>query len=116
MHSTLLRITLLATLPAALRANDVTFHRDVAGILQRNCQSCHRPGEAGPMSLLSYKEARPYAKAIKQAVVARKMVKTGDRIVLTAGVPVGNVGSTNLIKVHVVGRPIKPGTSSAKNR
>jgi pyruvate kinase len=42
------------------------------------------------------------------SVLARRMVKAGDRIVLTAGVPVGSVGSTNLIKVHVVGQPVRP--------
>src|SRR5439155_24529925 len=51
----------------------VTFHRDVLPIRQKNCQRCHRPGQIGPMPLLSYKEARPWAKAIKQAVVSRKM-------------------------------------------
>src|SRR5438874_4810889 len=51
----------------------VTFHRDVLPILQKNCQSCHRPGQIGPMSLLSYKEARPWAKAIKEAVLSKKM-------------------------------------------
>src|SRR5437667_2706905 len=51
----------------------VTFHKDVLPILQNNCQSCHRPGQIGPMSLLSYKEARPWAKAIKAAVLLKKM-------------------------------------------
>jgi hypothetical protein len=50
-----------------------TFSKDVAPILQQNCQSCHRPGEPTPFSLLSYKEARPWAAAIKEAVVGRKM-------------------------------------------
>jgi len=45
-----------------------TFHKDVLPVLQRNCQECHRPGEAGPMAFLTYKETRPWAKAIKQAV------------------------------------------------
>ena len=44
---------------------DVTFTRDVAPILYKSCAECHRPGEAAPMSLLSYKEARPWAKSIK---------------------------------------------------
>jgi hypothetical protein len=52
---------------------EVTFNKDVLPILEKNCQSCHRPGEVAPMSLLSYKEARPWAKAIKNAVVTRKM-------------------------------------------
>jgi len=52
---------------------NVSFNKDVLPILQKNCQSCHRPGEAAPMSLLTYDAARPWAKAIKQAVVTRKM-------------------------------------------
>ena len=51
----------------------VTFHRDVLPILQKNCQECHRPGEVAPMSLLTYSEARPWAKAIKAAVLSKKM-------------------------------------------
>jgi hypothetical protein len=51
----------------------VTFHRDVEPLLQAHCQTCHRPGEIGPMSLLTYQDVRPWAKAIKQAVLTRKM-------------------------------------------
>ena len=51
----------------------VTFHKDVEPILQRNCQNCHRPGEAAPMSFLSYQDVRPWAKHIREAVVIRKM-------------------------------------------
>ncbi len=43
-----------------------TFAKDVAPILQRSCQSCHRPNSVAPMSLLTYEEARPWARAIKQ--------------------------------------------------
>jgi hypothetical protein len=50
-----------------------TFARNVAPILQQNCQSCHRPGEAAPFSLLTYEQARPWAKAIKAAVLQKKM-------------------------------------------
>jgi copper type II ascorbate-dependent monooxygenase-like protein len=50
-----------------------TFARDVAPILQKNCQVCHRPGEIGPMALLTYEQVRPWAKAIKSAVVTRTM-------------------------------------------
>ncbi len=49
------------------------FHKDVEPILQRRCQSCHRPGEIGPMAFLTYRETRPWAKAIRQAVATRKM-------------------------------------------
>src|SRR5262245_66596433 len=51
----------------------VTFHKDVLPVLQKNCQSCHRPGQIGPFSMLTYKETRPWAKAIKQAVVTKAM-------------------------------------------
>ncbi|HEY2012336.1 MAG TPA: cytochrome c, partial [Bryobacteraceae bacterium] len=51
----------------------LTFTRDVAPILQQNCQGCHRPGEAAPFSLLTYQQARPWAKAIKSAVMQKKM-------------------------------------------
>jgi hypothetical protein len=51
----------------------VTFNKDVLPILQKNCQTCHRPNQIAPMSFLTYKEARPWAKAIKTAVALRKM-------------------------------------------
>lgn len=51
----------------------VTFTKDVAPILQEKCQTCHRVGEIGPMPLTTYQEVRPYAKVIKQRVVARTM-------------------------------------------
>lgn len=50
-----------------------TFDKEVLPILQQNCQQCHRPGEIAPMSLLTYTDARPYAKAIKAAVLSQKM-------------------------------------------
>jgi hypothetical protein len=54
-------------------APTVTFNKDVLPILERNCQSCHRPGEIGPMSFLTYEGTRPWAKAIRLAVLSRKM-------------------------------------------
>jgi hypothetical protein len=50
------------------QANIPTFSKDVAPILYKNCVGCHRPGEIGPMSLLSYNDARPHAKAIRDEV------------------------------------------------
>jgi len=50
-----------------------TFNKDVLPVLQARCQRCHRPGEAAPFSMLTYTDARPWAKAMKAAVVARKM-------------------------------------------
>src|SRR2546428_12739623 len=51
----------------------VTFARDVAPILQRSCQNCHHAGAIAPMSLVTYEEARPWARSIKQKVTAREM-------------------------------------------
>src|SRR5215510_9721780 len=56
-----------------LTAQSVTFNKDVLPILQRNCQTCHRPNNIAPMSFLSYETTRPWAKAMKNAVVTRKM-------------------------------------------
>ena len=58
---------------AAFAAGPVTFTKDVLPILQKNCQSCHRPGQIAPMPLLTYDNVRPWAKAMKAAVVTRKM-------------------------------------------
>src|SRR5262249_13654154 len=46
--------------------DNVTFAKDIAPILQRSCQNCHRPDGVAPMSLVSYDDVRPWAKAIKQ--------------------------------------------------
>src|SRR5262245_14427894 len=55
------------------QAAGVTFNKDVLPILQNNCQGCHRPGEVAPMSFLTYESTRPWAKAMKAAVVSKKM-------------------------------------------
>ena len=51
----------------------VTFARDVAPILQKRCQECHRPGSIGPMALRTFDEVRPWVRAIKQRVTAGEM-------------------------------------------
>jgi len=51
----------------------VTFTRDVAPILYSSCVECHRPGELAPMSLLTYKEVRPWARSIRDKVLTREM-------------------------------------------
>ncbi len=63
--------TLFSTVVYA--APPVTFHKNVEPILQNRCQVCHRPGEAAPMSLLTYQQTRPWAKAIRAAVLTGKM-------------------------------------------
>jgi hypothetical protein len=50
-----------------------TFYRDVVPILQQHCQTCHRVGEIAPFSLVSYKESKPWAQAIKKATQSRDM-------------------------------------------
>jgi hypothetical protein len=52
---------------------EVTFHKTIEPILQARCEGCHRPGEAAPMSFVSYQDVRPWAKAIKNAVLLHKM-------------------------------------------
>jgi hypothetical protein len=62
-----------AAFAASTGADAPTFSKDVAPVLFKRCIECHRAGEAGPMALTSYKEARPWAKSIKQAVASRTM-------------------------------------------
>jgi hypothetical protein len=54
-------------------ATAVTFHDNVQPILSKHCQSCHKPGDIGPMPLVAYKDVRPYAAAIREAVKLRRM-------------------------------------------
>ena len=58
---------------AAPASGAVNYYKDVAPVMQNRCQECHRPGEIGPMSFMTYDEVRPWAKAIKSAVLTRKM-------------------------------------------
>ena len=80
----MLVLTVLATLAtrvsspsaspvAATQDTTVTFNKDVLPILQKNCQQCHRPGEVAPMSFLTYDSTRPWAKAIKEATLSKRM-------------------------------------------
>jgi mono/diheme cytochrome c family protein len=54
-------------------AAPVTFSKDIAPIFQAKCQECHQPNSIAPMSLISYQEARPWARAIKDRVARRQM-------------------------------------------
>jgi hypothetical protein len=63
----------MAMAAVAASNSQVTFNKEVLPILQRNCQGCHRPGEVAPMSFLTYRDTRPWAKAMKEAVLTRKM-------------------------------------------
>ena len=50
-----------------------TYNEEIAAILLDNCASCHRPNQIAPMSLLSYKDVRPWARAIKSKIESREM-------------------------------------------
>jgi hypothetical protein len=58
---------------SAVAADTPTFSKDIAPILQNKCQQCHQPNSIAPMSLITYEEARPWARSIKQRVAARQM-------------------------------------------
>ena len=66
------RVVLLLAGACSLSAAP-SFYKDVAPILQQRCQSCHRAGEIGPMPLTTYRETRPWAKAIREAVALKRM-------------------------------------------
>jgi len=59
--------------PTAAPSPQVTFNRDVAPILYRSCARCHRPGEAGPFSLLTYADAKSHARQIAALTKSRFM-------------------------------------------
>jgi hypothetical protein len=63
----------MALASAATAPPSATFYKDVLPVLQKNCQTCHRPGETAPASFLSYESTRPWAKSIKTAVLTKKM-------------------------------------------
>jgi hypothetical protein len=67
------RFALILIVAGAAAGEIPTFTKDVAPILDRNCVICHRPGDIAPMSLMSYEEARPWAKSIKAQIATGKM-------------------------------------------
>ncbi len=68
-----MRLSLLLTFAAVTVSAAPTYTKDVAPILYKRCVECHRAGEAAPMALTTYKEVRPFAKAIREAVLANRM-------------------------------------------
>jgi hypothetical protein len=66
-------LALAAPALAADTPKQVTFSKDVATIFQAKCQQCHQPNSIAPMSLITYQEARPWARAIKERVSTRQM-------------------------------------------
>lgn len=71
--------TMVISITPTVASAATTFNKDVLPIIQENCQVCHRPGGdstagmAAPMSLMNYKEARPWAKALSKVVASREM-------------------------------------------
>ena len=65
----------VAPSPAAAQAIETapTFSKDVAPVLYKHCTTCHRPGEIAPMSLLTYEQTRPWARAIRDNVLSGVM-------------------------------------------
>src|SRR5205823_9932022 len=57
----------------AQAAHTPTFNKDVAPIVFNNCVKCHRPNQVAPMSLMSYKDVRPWARAIKEKILKGEM-------------------------------------------
>ena len=75
MRFGLLAVGVLVPLGASAQTggagHEVTFAKDIAPILQRSCQECHRPASVAPMSLLTYEEVRPWARSIKARTALR---------------------------------------------
>lgn len=68
-------VTAMVFVTAARKSasSKVTFTKDIAPILYKNCAECHRPGEIAPMSLMTYQEVRPWAKSMRERVVEGSM-------------------------------------------
>jgi hypothetical protein len=65
--------TLLVSASAMAADGPVTFSKDIAPIFQNKCQACHQPNSIAPMSLITFKESRPWAKSIRERVATRQM-------------------------------------------
>ena len=123
-------LPLAAQAPAAKgAAAGPTFSKDVAPIFYKNCTNCHRPGEIAPMSLLTYKDARPWAKSIGTRVANGTMppwhadpayghflndrsLSAADKATVAkwvaAGAPEGNPGDLPAAPVYASGWTIQP--------
>src|SRR4249920_3782388 len=77
MRRTILTAMMVACTSSAFAGGAPTFSKDVAPILYKSCVECHRPTAMAPMSLMTYEDARPWARAIKQKVTRREMPPWG---------------------------------------
>ena len=71
--SMLLCVTFLNAAEVKSQNDTVTYSKDIAPLLYQHCVVCHHPNDIAPMSLMTYKETRPWAAAIRQVVVQRTM-------------------------------------------
>src|SRR3954466_990 len=69
----LVGLLLICGRPLYAADGPVTFNNQVVRLLQQHCQTCHRPGNIAPFSLLTYADARPWARAIQEAVLLKTM-------------------------------------------
>jgi len=68
-----LGVVMAAAVPALAADGPVTFSKDIAPIFQAKCQECHQPNSIAPMSLVTFQDARPWARSIKERVSTRQM-------------------------------------------
>ena len=66
-------LVLSGTISASSPVKEVTFNKNVAPIFYKNCAECHRANDIAPMALMTYKEARPWARSIREKVITREM-------------------------------------------
>lgn len=101
-------------IPALLlmMAPAVTFHADVEPILQRRCQTCHRPGEIGPMPLRTYPEVRPFAAAILQSINRKRMPPWA----VAEGGPFANHPELTEAEVATIGAWVMAGAKEGNRR
>ncbi len=90
----------------------VTFHGEIAPILDKHCLNCHRAGEIGRMPLETYEQVRPWAKAILQAVVLRKMPPW----FAVAGGPFRHEGRLSADEVTAIRRWVETGAERGQPR
>jgi hypothetical protein len=64
---------IFAAEPGTAPVRQITFSKDVAPIFQKSCDTCHHPGTVAPMSLMTYKDVRPWARSIRERVARRDM-------------------------------------------
>ncbi len=70
-------LTFVTATPSRAQTAAPTFSKDIAPIFYANCTDCHRPGEIAPMSLLTFKDARPWARSIATRVKERRRCRRG---------------------------------------